>query len=105
MLTLKHLAVIRAALKYLDEEICPHGGDALNCYLDQESKRLKVTVEHITESRAFFKSVDLNYALVDSTGVTIESKTLFPAGLKNSKPLLSDLSLVATVLVPVDAGS
>ena len=105
MLTLKHLAVIRAALKYLDEEVSPHGEDALNDYLDQESEPLNATVKHVAESRTFFKSVDLSYALVDSTGVTIESRTLFPAGAENSKPLRSDLSLIATVLVPFDANA
>ena len=102
MLTLKHLAVVRAALKYLDEEISPHGEDALSCYLDREGKLLNITVKHIAESRAFFGAVDLSYALVDSTGVAIESRTLFPAGSENSKPLRSDLSLIATVLVPFD---
>ena len=102
MLTLKHLAVVQAALKFLDEEISPSGNQALADYLKPENKTLGVTTNHITESLQFFESVDLNYALVDSAGVLIESKRLLPAGAETLETLRSDLSLIATVLVPIE---
>lgn len=101
MLSLEHLAVVRAALRYFDEGIVPHGDYALNDYLDLEGKRLDVRVEHIVEAGSLLQLVDLNYALVDSTGVRIESDNLFPANSRKAKRLRSELSLIAAVLVPV----
>ena len=100
MLTLKHLAVVRAALKFFDEEISPHGKKALEHYLEQESRQLSISADHITQSRTFFESVDLSYALVDATGLIIESKQLLPAEVNSARTLRSDLSLIATVLIP-----
>ncbi len=102
MLTIQHLAVIRAALKFLDEEITPNGNEAIASYLNLEDKNLSVAVEHIQQTRQFFDAVDLNYALVDAAGVQIESRRLFPAAQDSSK-LRSDLSLIATVLVPINS--
>jgi len=98
LLTIKHLAVVQAALKFLDEEISPSGNKALADYLKPENKTLGVTTKHITESLQFFESVDLNYALV----VLIESKRLLPAGAETLETLRSDLSLIAIVLVPIE---
>ena len=100
MLTLKHLAVVRAALKFMDEEISPHGKGTLDHYLDRKSNFLDISVDHIAEARSFFESVDLNYALVDAAGVIIESKQLLPAKADSPQTLRSDLSLIATVLLP-----
>ena len=101
MLKQLHLAVVRAALKYLDEEISPHGTEVLLHYLDEQSESANVTADHIAEARDFFDSVDLNYALVDSTGVFLESKLLIPAPPDGELSFQSDLSLLATVLVKV----
>ena len=102
MLNTFHLAVIRAALKFLDEEISPNGNIALFPYMNQEDESLDVNVEHIKEARHFFNAVELNYALVDATGLLIESQRLLPATKKSSPNLRSDLSLIATVLVPTE---
>ena len=101
MLKQHHLAVVRAALKYTDEEISPHGIEILLPYLDEESKASNVTVEHIAETRAFFDNAELNYALVDSTGVMIESERLILASSSEDLNFQSDLSLLATVFIQV----
>ena len=101
MLKQHHLAVVRAALKYLDEEISPHGREVLLHYLDEQNKTSDATADHIVEARDFFDSVELNYALVDSTGIYIESEQLIPALPDEEPSFQSDLSLLATVLFKV----
>lgn len=101
MLKQHHLAVVRAALKYLDEEISPNGTEVLLHYLDEQNETSKVTADHIVEARDFFDSVELNYALVDSLGLYIESERLIPALSNQELSFQSDLSLLATVLVKV----
>lgn len=101
MLNQLHLAVVRAALKYLDEEISPHGTEVLLHYLDEQNENSNITADHIAEARDFFDSVDLSYALVDPTGTFIESKLLISAPLNTELSFQSDLSLLATVLVKV----
>lgn len=100
MLTEKHFAVVRAALTYLDEEISPHGKDALCEYLDETGKSLDPAIEDIKTARRIFDSVELSYLLVDSTGIVIESERLIPASSGDEISFQSDLSLLAAVLVP-----
>ena len=101
MLTEKHLAVVRAALMYLDEEISPHGKEALFDYLDGAGKILAPSIEDIKTARSFFDVIELNYLVVDSTGIVIESERLLPASSGNEISFQSDLSLLAAVLVPI----
>ena len=101
MLTEKHLAVIRAALRYMDEEMSPSGSEAMSHYLDQLGKDCQPTIDDVTDVRKFFDSVELSYALVDASGLVIESKLLVPASLEGGPSFQSDLSLIAAVLVPV----
>ena len=101
MLKQHHLAVVRAALKYLDEEISPHGTEVLLHYLDEQNETSDATADHIVEARDFFDSVELNYAWVDSSGIYIESDRLIPAPTNSGQIFQSDLSLLATVLVKV----
>ena len=101
MLKQHHLAIVRAALKYLDEEISPHGTEVLLHYLDEQKEVSDATADHIKEARDFFDSVELNYALVDSLAVYIESERLIPALSNQELSFQSDLSLLATVLVKV----
>ena len=101
MLTEKHLAVVRAALTYLDEEISPHGNDALFDYLDESGRNLDPAIEDVKTARRIFDSVELNHLLVDSTGIVIESERLIPASSDDEINFHSDLSLLAAVLVPI----
>ena len=102
MLKQHHLAIVRAALKYLDEEISPHGTEVLLHYLDEQNEASDATADHIVEVRDFFDSVELNYALVDSLGIYIESERLIPALSNQELSFQSDLSLLATVFVKVE---
>ena len=101
MLTEKHLAVVRAALRYMDEEMSPSGSAAMYHYFDQRGKVCQPTIGDVADARKFFNAVELSYALVDASGLVIESERLVPASLDGEVSLQSDLSMIASVLVPV----
>jgi hypothetical protein len=101
VLSPKHLAIVRAALKYLDDEISPHGKEALFDYLDEAGRTLDPEIEDLKTARRKLDSVELNYLLVDSTGIVVESERLIPSSTDDELSFQSDLSLLATVLVPI----
>ena len=100
MLTEKHLAIVRAALKFLHEEMSPNGTESLFHYLDIEGRSLGASLNDLHGARQFFSSVDLSYVLVDSSGVVVESERLLTASSNTQLSYQSDLSLLASVLVP-----
>ena len=55
MFTHKQLKLIRAALEYFDEEICPHGGEAIAGYVSGE----EVGPNEVTELEEMFEGCDL----------------------------------------------
>ena len=100
MLTLKQLAVIRAALKFLDEEMSPSGPEALFHYLDDQGRTGEVSTHDIKAAREYLEQVGLFYVLIDSTGIVVDSKRLIAASSEDELNFQSDLSVLASVLVP-----
>ena len=98
MLTEKHLAVVRAALKFLDEEMSPSGSETLFHYLDGRVE--DVSIEDVKVTRKRFGEVDLFYVLVDAACVVVDSERLIAASSPDELNFQSDLSLLASVLVP-----
>jgi hypothetical protein len=98
MLTEKHLAVVRAALKFLDEEMSPSGSEALFHYLD--GRVADVSIENVKHARKLFDEFDLFYVLVDAAAVVVESERLIAASSNDELNFQADLSLIASVLVP-----
>ena len=101
MLTLKHLAVVRAALKYLDEEMSPNGSEALFHYLDDQGRAGGVSTHDIKVAREYLEQVDLFYVLVDSAGLAVDSNRLIAASSEDEPNFQSDLSVLASVLLPI----
>ena len=101
MLTEKHLAVVRAALRFLDEEIGPSGSEALHHYLEDQSRASGVFIDDIKVAREFFDQVDLFYVLVDPTCLVVDSNRLIAASFNEELNFQSDLSVLAAVLVPI----
>ena len=101
MLTERHLAVVRAALKFLDEEMSPSGPASLFHYLDHQSRTSGVSIEDINVTRDLFDKVDLFYILVDSAGIVVDSNRLIAAGSNDEVNFQSDLSVLASVLMPI----
>lgn len=68
MLTKSHLAVLRAALQYFDEELGPHGMDIMWPYFEEEPAVAWTSVE-IRELQRFLRDCELRYVgYVPATG-------------------------------------
>ena len=63
MINERHLAVIRAALKYWDEEMSPSGSQAFDHYADDRSHG--ISVADVREARELLANVKLGFVLVD----------------------------------------
>ena len=62
MLTSNDLAIVRAALQFLDEEFSPGDDELLKCYLDEVGLSAAVGTSHIKETRAKFGDAKLYLA-------------------------------------------
>lgn len=65
MLNTKHLAVVRAALRYLNDEFGPEANDSFQHYLDDRDRQSGVVAGDIAETIEVFASVRLATAIVD----------------------------------------
>ena len=75
MLTPRHLATIRAALLYWQEEMCPHGSEVMQPYFEME-QREPLSREEIAQLRAGLEQ-SLRYAVYDGTLNQLASAELF----------------------------
>ena len=99
MLTEKHLAIVRAALLYLDEEISPSGNDTLQHYLDDQGILLGLTVADIKMARDSFENSDLFYARKKRDLDELESVQLISATGQDELIYMADRQELASVLV------
>ena len=77
MITSKHLAIIRAALTFWDEEMGAAGESVYSHYLHSNDNGTKFTADDVAQIRVFFNSVDLLYALVgNDTAAFVSSKAV-----------------------------
>ncbi|HEY4259097.1 MAG TPA: hypothetical protein VGM98_03005 [Schlesneria sp.] len=84
MLTKSHLAVLRAALQYFDDEMGPHGMDVMRPYFDEEPTDEWTSLK-IRELQTYLRDCELRYAGYSPTADELIDSTL---------------SLVANVKVP-----
>ena len=101
MLTERHLAVVRAALQFLAEEMGPSGSEALFHYLCEQDRAAGISIDDINTARELFDQFDLFYVLVDPSGVVVDSNHLIAASSDDELNFQSDLSVLASVLVPI----
>lgn len=66
MLTPKQLTVLRAALQYFQEELVPHGLDALRPYLDGPIEG-DITAADVWQLQQFLRDAEIQYAAVSLT--------------------------------------
>jgi cytochrome c biogenesis protein ResB len=72
VLTQRHLALIRAALQFFDDELVPHGLDGIRPYLDSALDE-NATSREIQQLRSFLRNVELRYGRFNRrTGDMIE---------------------------------
>ena len=101
MLTETHLAVVRAALKFLDEEMSPSGSEALFHYLDKRGQEIGVSIHDLNVARELFEQFNLFYILVDSVGGVVNSNQLIAASSNNKLIFQSDRYAMAPVLMAI----
>ena len=100
MLTRQELALIRAALRYLADELLPHGRDALTDYLDEPSdKQHAWTAEEVTSLCDRLRRGRLCWARCTPNATRLLDRELLPSSEITSAEHDS-LTLLATVLVP-----
>lgn len=95
MLTQRHLALIRAALQFFDDEMVPHGRKAIRPYLDAPLGD-NVTSAEIQKLRSFLRNVELKFGRFDRrTARMIETQ------LNDLiTPVTGGSEMCVTVLVP-----
>jgi hypothetical protein len=99
MITEKDLAVVRAALQFLDEEMSPSGNEkTLNHYLDDRGKQLGVTTADIKSTREKIETSNLFYARKALGLNELDSVALVPASTEGELSYLSDRIELVSVL-------
>ena len=101
MVTKRHLAVLRAALQFFDEEMIPHAQDDMQYYFDPPlGDELKA--EEIRELRDILKGCELRYACCDLTASRLIGPEL-SASLDEALSLIDreDYRVVTVLLLPI----
>lgn len=99
MLQPRHLALIRAALQYWDEEQSPHGTEAFNGYVDESLPDGELTAEDVTFLRTLLRRCQLLYALCNDEGTGLISDRLFDTIASAEDVNSGAAAIVATVLI------
>ena len=97
MLTLQQLATLQAALRYWQEEMCPHGVDLMRPYLGSDQIE-PLTATEIARVSKIFAPPSVRYVLYRRRPLRLLTTELFPsaeAALQQASPG----SAVATVLL------
>ncbi|MDB5348503.1 MAG: hypothetical protein JWP89_6880 [Schlesneria sp.] len=66
MLTKSHLALLRAALQYFDDEMGPHGMDVMRLYFDEEPT-VEWTSRELRDLQTYLRNCELRYAIYSPT--------------------------------------
>ena len=100
MITEKELAVVRAALQFLDEEMSPSGDETLKHYLDDQGIVLGVNGADIQSTREAFEDANLFYATKRIGINVLDSLELVPASSHNDLNYQADQVQIVSVLSP-----
>jgi len=97
LLTTRHLALIRAALQFFDEEMSPHGPEVAKPYFEKSLEE-ELTAEEIGQLRELLQSAELKYVPCDlSRTRTLSQELLTFEQVQETPDLLN--SRLATVLL------
>jgi hypothetical protein len=98
VLTTKHLTVLRAALQYFQEELVPHGLDALRPYLDGPIDG-GITAADVRQLQQFLRDAEIHHAAVSSAAPRQMDSNLYMSIEAASAGLRDDFWQVAPVLI------
>ena len=99
MLTPRHLATIRAALLYWQEEMCPHGATAMRPYLEPPDAD-PLAADEVAQVRQALKT-DVRYAVYDPIRNRLDGAEFF-ADYEEADLAAGGLA-VASVILPLPA--
>ena len=99
MLKVQHLAVIRAALRYWDEEMGPQGVTSFRHYLEEPTSAGELTNEHVTFAREWLAQCELRYAMCNQAGTQLTKPQLFQYVSEAELVCDSELAQIVAVLV------
>ncbi len=100
MLTASQLATIRAALTFWEEEMAPHGVDAMRPYVDLPGVE-PVPADELRSLRERFARDSVRYAVCDRTLQQLAGMELFTSS-DDARQQAGPDDLVVTVLLPSD---
>ena len=101
MVTDKHLAVVRAALKFFVEEMAPHG-NSFESYLDDLGNRLKVRSGDLKDAQEQFLNLRSRQVMLDIESNKLVMKQHFATDDAKDSPTPAKRIKYVTLLLPVD---
>ena len=75
MITNKHLAIVRAALTFWDEEMSPTEESVYRHYLHSADSGTRISAADVAAARKYFNEVELKFALVENESGRFASET------------------------------
>jgi len=99
MLTETDLAIVRAALQFLDEEFSPDDDELLQHYLDDEGVLAGARMHHIKTTRTKIDSAELYLAIKQLDCDELTSNLIFRLPLDNDLSYQVDREQMVSVIV------
>ncbi len=99
MLTPNHLATIRAALQYWEDEICPHGADAMQPYFDNPDA-VPLSANETTQLRSILQDRFLRFVIYAPDRTIISSPTIFETSGEAERQAAPEEGIAAVLLPP-----
>lgn len=75
MLTKRHLAIIRAALQFFDEEMSPHRLDVAHPYFEEPLEE-GLAIDEVRQLRELLRTLELRYVRCDRVETTVTNQEL-----------------------------
>ncbi len=98
MLTQTHLAVLRAALQFFDEELGPHGINSMRPYFDEPLDE-EISRSDLAELRDRLRTCEVRYVCCDLTGTQVMHTGLHASVEVARSYAIGDVDQIATVLL------
>lgn len=99
ILTAKHLAVVRAALEYWNDEMGPHDPSIYTAYFDEPVESGDWIKEIVAELRTRLPTCRLRYVLCSPDGAKLVDQSFFETLNEIPQTFFTDLNLVATAVI------
>lgn len=99
MLSRTHLAVLRAALQYFNEELGPHGLEAMQPYLD-EAVEGDITAADIRQLQQFLREMEIKYVTLNALDGQPSEVTLYRTAEEAANASPERSGPVGVVLIP-----